>query len=513
MKYCGGTFSGPKLFLCVPEIFVLGHRCTPEGRLPNESRVSAIQKWGPCQSLSEVRAFLGTVGVVQIFIKNFSLHAHPLIKLTRKDEPFIFSPEQIQVQEDLKTALLQSPALRSIDYTSSAPVILAVDTFYIVVGFHLCQCDVTTPSRCYNRFCSIMLNDRESKYSQLKLEIYGLYCALCALCLYLIGVRNLVVEVDMRYIKGMLSNPDISPSASINRWIFAILTFHFDLVHVPGTHHGPDGLSRRPWQVGDEEDRDDKEEFVDWIDQLHRFLHQINIIDIHLPTTPNSPPLPFPHISTLIWATDFSEEETSTTDADIDNYNLAPQSAQAKIDDSCLLKVFQWLQDLRRPDGLSDAEYATSVQYCTDFFVDDNWLWCKDTHGAHKLFIPPGRRLSIIHTTHDSLGHKAFYATKAHISQCFWWPSMVSDVHWYTKTCHICQLHQIRQILILPVIATPAPIFAKAYIDTMHMPPSGAYRYIVQARCSLSYYPEFHMLRAETARTLGDWIYEDILCR
>jgi hypothetical protein len=45
------------------------------------------------------------------------------------------------------------------------------------------------------------------------------------------------------------------------------------------------------------------------------------------------------------------------------------------------------------------------------------------------------------------------------------------------------------------------------------MPPSGAYKYIVQAHCSLSYYPEFHMLRAETARTLGDWIYEDILCR
>jgi hypothetical protein len=29
---------------------------------------------------------------------------------------------------------------------------------------------------------------------------------------------------------------------------------HFDLVHVPGTHHGPDRLSRRPRQVGDEED-------------------------------------------------------------------------------------------------------------------------------------------------------------------------------------------------------------------------------------------------------------------
>jgi hypothetical protein len=39
------------------------------------------------------------------------------------------------------------------------------------VSFQLCQCNVTTPSRrYYNRFCSIPLNDRESKYSQLKLE-------------------------------------------------------------------------------------------------------------------------------------------------------------------------------------------------------------------------------------------------------------------------------------------------------------------------------------------------------
>jgi hypothetical protein len=139
MKYCGGMFSGPKLYLCVPEIFVLGHRCTPEGWLPDELSVSTIRKWGPCQSLSEVCAFLGMVGIVWIFIKNFSLLAHPLIKLTQKDKPFIFGPEQIQAQEDLKTALLESPALRAIDYTSPASVILAVDTSYIAVGFQLCQ--------------------------------------------------------------------------------------------------------------------------------------------------------------------------------------------------------------------------------------------------------------------------------------------------------------------------------------------------------------------------------------
>jgi len=138
MKYCGGTFSGPKLFLCVPEIIVLGHRCTHEGRLPDESHIIAIRNWRPCENLSEVRAFLGTIGAIRIFIRNFVLRAHHLVKLTRKDTLFEFGPNQVKVQEDLKRALIDSPALRAIDYTSTSPVILAVDTSYIAVRFHLC---------------------------------------------------------------------------------------------------------------------------------------------------------------------------------------------------------------------------------------------------------------------------------------------------------------------------------------------------------------------------------------
>jgi hypothetical protein len=34
--------------------------------------------------------------------------------------------------------------------------------------------------------------------------------------MFLMGVRNLIVEVNVRYIKGMLNNPDIVPSASVN---------------------------------------------------------------------------------------------------------------------------------------------------------------------------------------------------------------------------------------------------------------------------------------------------------
>jgi hypothetical protein len=189
--------------------------------------------------------------------------------------PFTFGPQQISAQEDLKDALIHSPALRPIDYSSIVPVILSVDTSHIAVGFLLAQCDLEDLSRrFYARFGSITLNDREARFSQAKLELYGLYRALRAWKIYLIGVRNIVVEVDARYIKGMLANPDLAPGASMNRWILAILTFHFTLVHVPGVSHRPDGLSRRNPQPGDELEPED--DFEDWIDRVHGFMHIIN---------------------------------------------------------------------------------------------------------------------------------------------------------------------------------------------------------------------------------------------
>jgi len=62
--------------------------------------------------------------------------------------------------------------------------------------------------------------------------------------------------------------------------------------------------------------------------------------------------------------------------------------------------------------------------------------------------------------------------TGAHIAERFWWPHMHADIIWFVRTCLLCQQHQTRQVLIPPVVATPAPLFAKVYIDTMHMLPS-----------------------------------------
>ncbi|KAJ3980074.1 hypothetical protein F5890DRAFT_1388993, partial [Lentinula detonsa] len=113
-----------------------------------------------------------------------------------------------------------------------------------------------------------------SRYSQAKLELYGLFRSLRATRLWLAGIQNLVVEVDALYIRGMINNPDVQPNAAINRWIAGILLFTFTLVHVPAERIAADGVSRRTPQPGDlaEDDGD----FEDWIDHANGFMHVIN---------------------------------------------------------------------------------------------------------------------------------------------------------------------------------------------------------------------------------------------
>ena len=288
--------------------------------------------------------------------------------------------------------------------------------------------------------------------------------------------------------------------------------FHFELVHVPGTHHGPDGLSRRKLQPGDAPNPDD--DFEDWIDHMNGFMHILN------PTTPAATVQPL----TLVFATSTSLEplpnsmnpdpasEIPSASSPIP-YTIIPHSDAAHKADKRVLKVQQWHATLQRPEDMSDSEYASFIRYCTEFLVSQNKLWRKDAHGRHKLIIPTHRRLFIIASAHNDVGHHGFYATNSLITERFWWPFMAFDISWFVRTCHICQLRRTQNVLIPPTVAIPAPLFAKVYIDTMHLPTSGGYKYIIQARCSLTHFPEFAMLRRETGKTVGNWILHDLIFR
>jgi len=151
-----------------------------------------------------------------------------------------------------------------------------------------------------------------------------------------------------------------------------------------------------------------------------------------------------------------------------------------------LAAVHTWHGDLIWPEGISNSTYKKFLQYATLLFPDHNHLWKKDAHGAHKLVIQPGDHLWILSQVNDNLGHQGFYVTWAAILQWFWWPHLQPDIVWFIQTCHICQVQKTTQVQIPPTVVTPAPLFTKStYINTMHMPASQGFKYIIQGHCSV----------------------------
>jgi hypothetical protein len=212
--------------LAAPDVVIVGRKCTFEGRIPHEAKVQKIQDWPECASVTHIHGFLGTCGVLCIFIWNFAMIAQPLVNLTRKGVPFEWGESQQKAMQRLKDEIIKSPALRWLDYASRQEVILAVDTSVIVVGYILSQ--EGDNGKCYpNSFGSLSLTEVESCYSQAKLELYGLFRALQAVQIFIFGVANLTVEMDVKYVKGMINNPDLQLNVTINRWIAGMVSFYF----------------------------------------------------------------------------------------------------------------------------------------------------------------------------------------------------------------------------------------------------------------------------------------------
>ena len=134
------------------------------------------------------------------------------------------------------------------------------------------------------------------------------------------------------------------------------------------------------------------------------------------------------------------------------------------------------------------------INMATHFFLLNGSLYHCKKHGQHQLAVPVEHCYRLIREMHDSLGHKGVFSVWMCLLLHFWWPMLVNNVKWYIQTCHKCQIHQTAKLHIPPTVPIMGGLFHKVHINTMIMPRSGGYHYIIQAQCTLMAYPEWHML-------------------
>lgn len=564
MKYAGGTFSGPKTTLCADGVVILGFECSYKGRKPKAETIEKILNWGDCENPTDVRAFLGTAVMCRNHIRDFVAIAAPLYNVCKKGVTFEWGPVQKAAQWEIKEKIEKCFHTRNPKFPSTEPIVLAVDSSWRAVGYYLYQREENDPKNIhYIKFNSILMDPRQQRYSQPKRELVGLRMALEEENYLLRGCRNMVVETDAKYIYGMLNNPGRMPSATVNRWVDYIRTnFHFTLVHRKGKGFGPDGLSRRRGYTGDnlsrrfddgsdddgedfelvkaspdEEDPLPLEDFIDDIDDRKGFfqacLEGCPEYQLELDLAAKQLRAEIEEKKKLAVSRDLDEplrvflaqaaaqEEQALaggSNRDSAGYDEDRRTTGAREQDVRLGLIREWIESnaskLPR-DKLTDAEAKLS-RAAAHFWLDTDGKLYRRRPGDNfaQLVVEAEHRMEIMKECHDNLGHRGAYATTKLIAQRFWWPEMEGDISWYVRTCHLCQVRQKMAMELPPVVTHTPSIFQVLHADTVHMsPPSNGCKYIVHGRCALSSWMEARALRTEDAKSIGQWLFEDIVCR
>ena len=499
----GGTVSGKKMQLCQTEVEIVGHKCSSKGREPVDDRTKKVTSWPRPLNLKEVRGFLGLCGTVRIWIQDYSQIARPLVDLTRKDVEFHWGPAQEEAFLKLKKLVTSAPALKSIDYSSDRPVYLSVDTSIHGIGFILSQED-EKGRRSPARYGSLPLKPTEARYGQSKLELYGLFRALRHYRAFIVGVKNLIVEVDASSIKGMLDNPDVQASAVINRWIQGIQQFEFQLVHVPAhKHRGPDALSRRPFTEQDFSGESDPEE---WVDNIALFTQ------LH-PPTPNSPtpttypsdPPPLLEDTTFM---DFLDPRLSYVRKSLSG-TKTHHDPEVELDN-----ILCYLVTGKEPKLGSRQEVERFRKLAAQYYLKGVHLYRRQDGSPPRVVIfNKKRRRAILWEMHEENAHHGVWAVAKQTTLRYYWPHIQEDIKRHIKSCHTCQLRSTKKMHLPITVSKPQRLFSKVYLDVMKMPKARGKEWLVACRDDLSGVTECKALKRDKAAAIAKFFYHRIILR
>ena len=93
------------------EVAYLGHIVGRTSLACDPEKISAVRNWHAPGSVKQVCQFVGFIGYYRRFIQDFAGLSEPLVALTRKGVPFVWTDRQQVAFDALKTCLINAPIL------------------------------------------------------------------------------------------------------------------------------------------------------------------------------------------------------------------------------------------------------------------------------------------------------------------------------------------------------------------------------------------------------------------
>lgn len=231
------TLDPAKLQLCKEEITYLGFNIHKDGFSPSEDNVKKILNLPIPKNVKQVQSFIGMVNYFRHLILNFAHIIQPIVKLTKKDTPFIWNDDCQEAFNLIQHNLLQKPTLKNI--SESQPFYLVTDASQTALCGILMQ-------KYQNKFFPVeffsrQLSSSESKYPSIRRELLGIYESVKHFHEHLFG-RSFIILTDAKpltFHTKLDKQPEI-----VARWLMYLQQFNFKMEHIQGLKNPADYLSR-----------------------------------------------------------------------------------------------------------------------------------------------------------------------------------------------------------------------------------------------------------------------------
>ena len=243
-----------------------------QGISADPEKVDAIKKAERPNSLSEVRSFLGMVGFVSRFIHDYSTITEPLRKLTKADEPWIWSEQQENAFQTLKNILSSDTVMSYFDPAKETQ--LCVDASPVGLAAIMSQDNKIIA------YASRTLSPVEQRYSQTERECLAIVWGIEHFHLYLFGKPFTLLSdhKPLIHILGTQASPKSKrQSLRLERWRLRLVTYDFTICYRKGDLNFSDYLSRHP--ISSPPKTNYAEDFVNFI-ASHSIPNALNLSDI-----------------------------------------------------------------------------------------------------------------------------------------------------------------------------------------------------------------------------------------
>ncbi len=409
MLEIGVTLRPDKLELLSDELEFLGFKVKKGGQLKiTDDKVSVVRSWPRCQTISEVKSFLGFCSYVRKFVKGFSQIAKPLLDLAKKARMAKedWTPAVERAFSELKEAITTAPCLIIPD-VEKGEMHLYCDASKSSLAYVLAQ-ELEEDGRKVKRPCSYgsrLFRGSEQRYSIPEKECLGAVWAIKKNRPYLYGkVFNLHTDSEGVYHTLRRASPD-PLSSRLSRFKFDVLEYSFHCWHVRTDKNWADALSRLP--VIENPDSGELEYRVDEIVQKDPQPTSVNVENLEIDP---------------LWI-------SAVTRGQALDAQVGPGLREEQKKDPQIAELRKLVQKTTNK-VLKKGRFA--------YQIADGLLVAQDKSRRKRIVVPKSMVQDVLIRAHG-IGHLGAEKMYKDLSKTMYWLNQYQDISEFVKNCFVCQ--------------------------------------------------------------------------